>query len=398
MENVRELLADATRLRMVSDVPLGAFLSGGLDSSITVALMAKQSASPIQTFHIDFDEPEVSEIAYARRVARLYGTDHHERVVKPSATDFLDELVGSLDEPFADSSSLPTYHISRFARERVTVALAGDGGDESFGGYSRYRRILARRKLAPPVRHAVRLIGNFFHACLPRSAPGRRYIKELGLTHLQSFAVGTSEIELRELLTKEFLESTRGACTLDTLNPGSFATDSTDPLAPYTYFDSMRYLPDDILTKVDRMSMANSLEVRSPFLDHRVFELAATFPHDWKIKCNDTKVILKDAFADDLPSDILTPRKRGFSMPVARWLRTELKDAVNEAIHDPGMVATGMFRMAELRALYREQMSRRNRSKIIDSSCSDLLWRYLIFFRWWRRRSEHQLRQNHEQD
>ena len=306
-------------------------------------------------------------------MAKHCGTEHHELVVKPSAIAVLDELVGFFDEPFGDSSAVPTYFVSRLTRQHVTVALSGDGGDESFGGYERYRRILARRNLPRMVRAALGVVGQGIHACLPRRAPGRRYFRSLGMEHGRHFAVGTAELETREILSREFLDSLNGTSTYGLLRPHLETAAPTDRLAGYTSLDVEHYLPDDILAKVDRMSMAHSLEVRSPFLDYRVVELAATFPCDWKMGVNDQKVILKDAFAGDLPADILRQRKQGFSIPLAEWLRGELRNVLQDALHDRAVGTSGMFNMEEVRALAREHLSG-NRDR------HEFLWNFLFFF------------------
>lgn len=364
---------------MISDVPLGAFLSGGLDSSIVVALMAKQSATPVKTFYIDFDEPEYSERMYAREIADKYGTEHHELVVKPSAVDILDDLIDFFDEPFADASAVPTYYVSRLTREHVTVALAGDGGDESFGGYQRYRRILARRPLPGAVRLGLGVLGSIVHRVLPRRAKGRRYFRSLGMDNHHFFAVGSHEMETREILTEDFLRTVSGPTTFELLRPYLQAGDPSDALAPYASLDLHSYLPDDILTKVDRMSMAHSLEVRAPFLDFRVAELASTLPYDWKITGGDTKVILKEVFADDLTPSVLEPRKRGFSMPLEHWLRHDLRPHLEQVLNDSALRETGILDMDEARLWADEHWSgARNRD--------GQLWRLLIFARWWERR------------
>lgn len=379
LEELRELLTDAVKIRMISDVPLGAFLSGGLDSSIVVALMAKQSSAPVKTFYIDFDEPGYSERSYAKEIAEKYGTEHHELVVKPSAADILDDLISFFDEPFADASAVPTYYVSKLTREHVTVALAGDGGDESFGGYERYRRILARRSLPDFVRYGVGKLGELIHRGLPRLGKGRRYFRSLGMGNWQFFAAGTGELETREILTQDFQKSLSGTSTFELLRPYMEAGDPSDPLAPYATLDIHSYLPDDILTKVDRMSMAHSLEVRAPFLDYRVVELAARLPCDWKIEAHDTKVILKEVFSEDLTPSVLQPRKRGFSMPLEQWLRNELRPHLEEVLNDSGLQQAGIVDMKEARMLAREHWSGvRNR----DSQ----LWRLLIFARWWEHR------------
>jgi asparagine synthase (glutamine-hydrolysing) len=380
-ERLRALLTDAVRIRMVSDVPLGAFLSGGLDSSIVVALMAQQASAPVRTFHVDFGEPDFSERRYAQAVASRYGTEHHEMVVRPSATGLLDQLVGHYDEPFGDSSAIPTYYLSQYTRQYVTVALAGDGGDEGFGGYERYVDVLGRRELLGPFRTAAGVIGRAIHRALPRTAPGRRYFRSLGMNQRRYFAVGTTELETRELLSPDFLQSIHGVSTFELLEPHMAAADPTDALAPYAMLDIHRYLPDDILTKVDRASMAHSLEVRGPFLDYRIMELAAAIPHRWKIVQGNTKVLLKETFARDLPPEVLEPRKRGFSIPLERWFRNELRGVLEDSLNDRLLEQSGFLNMSEWRELAREHWSgARNRKT--------QLWRFLFFARWWRQFSE----------
>ncbi len=376
-EQMRELMADAVRLRMISDVPLGAFLSGGLDSSIIVALMAQASSQPVKTFHIDFaDHQEYSERVYARAVAEQFGTDHHELVVEPSAIEILDDLIGFFDEPFGDSSAIPTYYVSKMTREHVTVALAGDGGDESFGGYERYQRILDRRPMAAPSRALLGGVGHMIHQVLPRTAPGRRYFRSLGMSHHKHFMVATAEAEARDLLSAEFLEPISGFSTYDSLRNTMDRASCGDPLTPYSSFDLHHYLPDDILVKVDRMSMAHSLELRAPMLDYRVVELAAKLPYTQKIQGATTKWLLKKLYADKLPSKVTEQRKWGFALPMEHWLRNELRPVLEEALHDPVVVDAGIFNMTEARALAHEHWSgARDRTS--------QLWNYLFFTRWW---------------
>lgn len=376
VDELHRLVHDSVKLRMISDVPLGAFLSGGLDSSIIVALMAQHSSSPVKTFHIDFSESDYSEQPYARAVAERFGTDHHELVVRPSAVEVLDDLVHFFDEPFGDSSAIPTWYVSQLTRQHVTVALAGDGGDESFGGYERYTRILNRRNLPANIRRSLGGVGTLVHHCLPRTAPGRRYFRSLGLEHHRQFVVGTSEFESRELLAPDFLETIGDFSTYESLRVVMDRAGDSDRLQPYTAFDLNYYLPDDICVKVDRMSMAHSLELRAPFLDYRVVELAARLPAEWKIQGDVTKMILKETFRNQLPEAVMKQRKWGFALPMEHWLRGELRPALEEAISDPSMVESGIFRMSEIRALADEHWSgARDRTEI--------LWRYLFFRRWW---------------
>lgn len=380
-EQLRELLRDATRLRMIADVPIGAFLSGGVDSSITVAMMAQQSARPINTFFVDFEDQNFSERQYARSVASRYGTQHHEFVMRPEATGILDDIVHYFDEPFGDSSAIPTYHLSKLTRQHVTVALAGDAGDESFGGYRRYRQILARQERSR-VRPLMGIAGRQLHRLLPGFAPGRQFFRGLGLTNWQQFTTGVAELEAREFLGNGVLAGASSSVLEDLgeMQPHVSHADPgrRDAYYPYARFDTKWYLADDILAKVDRMSMAHSLELRSPFLDYRVVEFAARIPVSWKISGNDTKVILKEAFRDDLPAEVLSPRKQGFSIPLNEWFRNELREDLVTALHDRELQATGMINLSAMRKLAQEHLEGRRSRK-------SLLWRFLVFHRWWNR-------------
>ncbi len=375
-EGLLNLLDDAVRIRMISDVPLGAFLSGGLDSSITVALMAQHSSTPVKTFFIDFDEPSHSERHFASTVAQHFHTDHHELVCRPDAMSIVETVAEAFDEPFADASAIPTYYVSKLTRQHVTVALAGDGGDESFGGYQRYRRILGRREL-PVIRRLLRPIAEHVPSVLPLRLPGREYIRSLGLTNAEHYVIGTHEYLCGRLLAPEFLESVTHTVATDLSDrfPTSFA--SSDPLQRYSLFDFHSYLPDDILTKVDRMSMYHSLEVRGPFLDYRLMEFAARLPVDFKIRENETKWLLKRAFGGSLPASILEQRKRGFSVPLATWLRRELRPLLEDVAGDPTLLDSGIVQTREVRRLMAE-----HDSGVRDRSVE--LWRIIMFGIWYR--------------
>lgn len=377
IEELRELLSDAVRLRMISDVPLGAFLSGGVDSSIVVALMAQQSSRPVKTFFIDFDDERFSERDYARAVATQYGTEHHELTVRPDAIGILDDVVDHFDEPFADSSAIPTWYVSKITREYVTVALAGDGGDESFGGYNRYERILNRQP-RQRLRRAIRPLTDAVARLLPRRAPGKRYIRSIGLPNSEYYSVATAEHQARQLLSREFLSTVEHPVTTEVNGIVSDMESLHDPLAPYSRFDLRWYLPDDILTKVDRMSMAHSLEVRGPLLDFRVIELAARMPASWKINDVDRKLILKDAFRRDLPDKILKPRKRGFSVPMSDWIRGELRPFFESVLSSDDFGLPGVLDFREARILLDEHLS-----SVRDWSVE--LWRIAAFCRWHQR-------------
>lgn len=354
LDGLRWHLTDAVRSHLVSDVPIGAFLSGGVDSSAVVALMAQATEGRVRTFSIGFDEGDFDELAHAREVARRYDTQHFEYVVKANALEMLPRLAWQFDEPFADSSALPTYYVSRITREHVTVALSGDGGDENFVGYTRYARaqrlherldtfpaILAR----PLLRLAARL--------LPPGARGQGYLDMLGAPPVDRYfklvAYQRSE-GLRKLLSAGAREHLEPVVTPALFRKLAAEGPRADYVSTLQYLDIHSYLPEDILTKVDRTSMAVSLEARVPLLDHVLMEYVATMPAGLKFRDGIGKVILKRAMAADLPSGILGRRKMGFGLPIASWFRREMTDYVRDVLDgrrtrqrglvDPGAVAT----------------------------------------------------------
>lgn len=374
-----ELVRDATKLRMIADVPIGAFLSGGIDSSIVVAQMAQLSGQPVRTFHIDFDAPELSEIEQARSLAKRYGTEHHELVVRPTAVGLLDQLVRHFDEPFADSSAIPTWFVSQLARQHVTVALAGDGGDESFGGYSRYRR--AKDRWEPPgwLRPVLRPLGKALGRLMPRTWPGRGWLPTLGYTTVELAAGVLAEQEARALLRPGGQVHTGNVTSIWREAEATLRRiDAGDWLSPYQMLDLDWYLPDDILVKVDRMSMAHSLEVRAPFLDYRIVELAANLPAAWKLGPADSKLILKSTFRSQLTPEILAPRKRGFSIPMADWLRGDLRPEIEALAHEGSRgVLGGVINFREVRQLWTE-----HRAGVRNHA--PMLWRLMFLEAWWK--------------
>jgi len=336
LEGLRWHLTDAVRSHLVSDVPIGAFLSGGVDSSTVVALMAQATDGRVRTFSIGFDDADFDELRHARDVARRYDTQHFEYVVKPNALDTLPRLAWQFDEPFADSSALPTYYVSKITREHVTVALSGDGGDENFVGYTRYARasrlherldgfpaVLAR----PLLRLAARL--------LPGGVRGQGYLDMLGAgpvdRYFKLMAYQRSET-LQSLLSPAAREHVEPVVTPDLFRRLAAEGRAPDYVSALQYLDIHCYLPEDILTKVDRTSMAVSLETRVPLLDHVLMEYVATMPTALKFKEGAGKVILKRAMAGDLPAGILERRKMGFGLPIASWFRGELTDYVRDVL------------------------------------------------------------------
>src|SRR5215208_4593728 len=343
-EEIRRRLLEATALRLRSDVPLGAFLSGGVDSSAVVAAMAKQATGRVKTFSIGFDVESYDETAYAREVAQLYDTDHHELRVEPNAIDVLPKLVWHYGEPFADHSAIPSFYLAELTRGHVTVALNGDGGDESFAGYTRYvgNRMAERLGWLPlPARRALALAGkavgtpvqdSTFRSRLRRVtqrgllAPDARYAIWMAI-----FA----EEERNALYAPELRAAVGPSAALDVIRRPFHGSDAQDPVNRLLDVDVNTYLPGDLLVKMDIATMAHSLEVRSPLLDHELMEFAAALPGSWKLAGQTTKKVLKDALRPWLPDHILDRPKWGFGVPVASWFAGALSALPGEILLDP---------------------------------------------------------------
>jgi len=364
-ERLRGSLEEAVRLRMISDVPIGAFLSGGLDSSAVVALMSRLSGAPVKTFSIGFEEDAFSELPYARSIARRFGTDHHEFVVKPDAVSILPLLVRHFGEPFADSTAVPQYYLSKLAREHVTVVLAGDGGDEAFGGYDRYVAILVARptdRIPSPLRNGlagvIRRLSRF-----PLSTPfllrTSRFLRALSDDPQRRYARWVSHFDLQQqavLFSSAFLKHVRGVDPERLVLDVYQQTDATHLLDATLDVDVRTYLPDDLLVKVDITSMANSLEVRAPLLDHPLMEMAASLPPSLKIQGLEKKYLLKRAMADLLPVEILNRPKQGFIVPIDHWFRHDLAEMAYDTLLDPRSLGRGYFRPEVVRRLLDEHV------------------------------------------
>jgi len=346
-EALREKLLEATRMRLVSDVPLGAFLSGGVDSSITVAAMARLGAAPLKTFSIGFEDEKFNELPQAGEVARHLGTDHNEMVVKADVADIMPRMVEHLGEPLADNSVMPTYCVSRFARSQVTVALTGDGGDEAFAGYRRFYQIrrmdwLARQGLIPAWRGLRRMTVALENRLRPHKRrppfPSTRADQILsmdGIERYKHLLAFFTDAEKRALLTPAMQEAIGRSATTDYLagHMRSGAAGGRDVLNRYLCVDLKTFLPEDILFKVDVASMANSLECRSPFLDHELIELAFSLPGRFKLSAAGRhKHILKEAFGGWLPPGFMDRPKKGFSAPMGRWLKDDLSEMIRDLL------------------------------------------------------------------
>ncbi len=380
-----EELETSVKLRMISDVPLGAFLSGGVDSSAIVALMARNSSEPVRTFSIGFNEKSHSELPYAKKVAELYGTKHTEFIVEPKALEILPALVQSYEEPYADSSALPTYYLSQLTKQHVTVALNGDGGDENFAGYPWYtvHRYLNQYHRIPKPLHWLILAGARVGASLSKTTFTNRALR---------FAQGMQEIPERRYLrymayfhpderdpsyTNEFYMRSRDWDSYSFLTSLFQEAGTSDPLDQALYTDIHSYLPDDLLVKVDISSMAVSLEARSPFLDHVFMEFAAQIPSSLKLHGLEKKYIFKRALECIVPHENLYRKKMGFGVPIEHWFRNELQSYLRDTLLDPSAFVKTIFRQEAIRHLIDEHVHTRINN-------APRLWALLTLELWWR--------------
>ncbi|HEX3559033.1 MAG TPA: asparagine synthase (glutamine-hydrolyzing) [Pyrinomonadaceae bacterium] len=360
-ERAVELLREAVRVRLMSEVPLGAFLSGGVDSSAVVALMSEESAGAIKTFSIGFDEQDFSELHHARRVAEHVGAEHHEFIVRPDAMEVLPTLVEHYGEPYADSSAIPTYYVSRETRRHVTVALNGDGGDECFAGYERYaamRLSETYRRLPGVLREQVirNAVGLLPASELKRSRVRslKRFLQAASLPPVERYLRWVSVFDTRakqELYTEEFRGEMSGRDARQWLAPWFARANGAGVVDASLLTDTMTYLPNDLLVKVDIASMAVSLEARSPFLDHHVIEFAASLPEGLKLRRLTTKYILKRALRKLLPRENLTRGKMGFGVPVGHWFRGRMQAFLRENLLSEKSARRGLLRPEVVRRL-----------------------------------------------
>jgi asparagine synthase (glutamine-hydrolysing) len=381
-EELVHRLRESVKLRMISEVPLGAFLSGGVDSSAVVQAMAGLSDGPVNTCSIAFDDPAFNESAFAQMVADRYRTNHHVETVKSDDFDLVDTLARLYDEPYADSSAIPTYRVSQLARKHVTVALSGDGGDESFGGYRRYRLHLMEERFRHALPLGLRrplfgLLGRAYPKAdwAPRFLRAKTTFEGLARTPVEAYFHSVSLLRgpQRAALFSPALERALGGYDARQVfehHAGRAGTD--DPLALVQYLDLKTYLVGDINTKVDRASMAHSLEVREPLMDHPLIEWLATLPSQMKVRGPEGKWLLKKAMEPHLPADVLYRPKMGFSVPLARWFRGPLRQRVRDAVLGERLASTGWFERATL-----QQLVDGHQSGVSDHSAP--LWSLLMF-------------------
>lgn len=381
IEELRVKIDEAVKIRLISEVPLGAFLSGGVDSSSIVATMAKFSEKPVKTFSIGFNEDSFNELKFARVAAKHFNTEHHEFVVTPDLVDIIDDLVWHFDEPFADSSALPTFMVSKMARDYVTVVLSGDGGDELFAGYTRYsvdKKRSGFSNLPGFLRKGVKAVSEN----LPHGAKGKNYLYNASLDAIDRYIDSVSHfntVRRKSLYSNEFQEKLNGSFGLGEMLFQEFAESvkTGNPIDNLLYLDSKTYLPSDILVKVDRMTMATSLEARTPLLDHKLIEFAVNIPTELKLKGLETKYIFKKAMEGIVPHEILYREKQGFGVPINEWINSQLKERIHQTLSDAKTLQRGYFDKKYIQTLLNEHHTGRR-----DHSHS--LWILLMLELWYR--------------
>jgi asparagine synthase (glutamine-hydrolysing) len=379
---LRHRLEESVKLRLIAEVPLGAFLSGGVDSSAVVATMAGIWDDPVNTCSIAFDDPRFNESAFAQKVADRYATRHHVETVQSDDFDLIDTLARLYDEPYADSSAIPTYRVCQLARKRVTVALSGDGGDETFGGYRRYRLHMMEERMRSALPEGVRrplfgLLGRVYPKAdwAPRVFRAKTTFEGMARSSVEAYFHSVSILRgpMRdELFSPRFKAALGGYDAMEVFSGHAARAGTDDPLALIQYLDYKTYLVGDINTKVDRASMAHSLEVREPLMDHPLIEWMATLPTSLKIRGQEGKFLLKKAMEPKLSDDILYRPKMGFAVPLARWFRGPLKQRVRDAVLGDRLAQTGWFNRD-----YLERLVDEHQSGVRDHSAP--LWTILMF-------------------
>lgn len=387
-ERAVEILREAVRVRLMSDVPLGAFLSGGIDSSAVVALMSQNMSEPVKTFSIGFEEQDFSELHHARRVAEHVGADHHEFIVRPDAMEVLPTLVEHYGEPYADSSAIPTYYVARETRKHVTVALNGDGGDECFAGYERYAAMsMAEKYLRLPgllrksfIEQAVELLPGSEKE-RSRSARVKRFVRAASLPKVERYLRWVSVFygeAKEELYSESFRRETESLSAASFLEPWFVKANGAGIIDATLLADTMTYLPNDLLVKVDIASMAVSLEARSPFLDHHVIEFAASLPEKYKLKGLTTKYLLKRVLKQLLPAENLERPKMGFGVPIGHWFRHEMQGFLREVLLSEKAAKRGYFKPEAVRRMIEQHTSN-------EQDFAHQLWTLLMLELWFQR-------------
>ena len=378
VERLRAILVESVVLHEISDVPIGAFLSGGIDSSTIVATMARLASGRVKTFSIGFAEAGYDEVEYARQVARAFGTDHHELILRPDVVDVVEDLTWYLDEPFGDTSAIPTYMVSKLASEHVKVVLSGDGGDELFGGYDKYLVEQSERRF-DRVPSGIRRLAGAAGDAMRDGMRGRRFLQHVALDGPRRYLDAQTMFkagQLRALLQDDVFDEVSRHDPL-TASLAALETKRGDWLSKIQYNDLEHYLPLDILTKVDRMTMAHSIEARPPLLDHKLVEFAATVPAHMRIRNGTTKYLMKRAMRGILPDGIIDRPKQGFAVPLAKWFRNELSGFTRDLLLSPTCKQRGFFNSTYIEQLLTQHDQGRDLSL--------QLWTILSFELWCRR-------------
>ena len=375
-------LREAVQSHLVADVPVGAFLSGGVDSSAVVAMMAQLSDQAVKTCTIGFDEPGFDESKYAAQVAAQYAADHHSKIVDKDDYGLIDTLASLYDEPYADSSAIPTYRVCELARKRVTVSLSGDGGDENFAGYRRYRYAMAEQRVRSAVPASLRkplfgFLGHYYPKAdwAPRVFRAKTTFEALSRDLVEGYFHGVSTLPDRvrnQLFSQSFRRELQGYRAIEVMRMHMRNAPTEDPLSVLQYLDLKTYLPGDILTKVDRASMAHALEVRVPLLDHQFVEWVSGLPSSSKLRGGEGKYFFKKSLRPFLPNDVLYRPKMGFSIPLGAWLRGPLRTKMRAAVLNPVLLDTGIFNEITLR-----QMLEQHQAGLRDHTVA--LWSVLMF-------------------
>nr|WP_319393030.1 asparagine synthase (glutamine-hydrolyzing) [uncultured Desulfobacter sp.] len=354
-EELEALLTDAVKIRLISEVPLGAFLSGGIDSSLVVSLMSKIMDQPVVTNTIGFDNKTFSELPAAATIAQFLTTNHHEFIVKPNASETIEQMATFFDEPFADSSALPTWHVCKMARKNVIVAISGDGGDEAFGGYTfRYVPHQMESRLRSRIPSVIRsglfsLLGRIYpaNAGLPKYLRLKTILENLSISDAQAYYNDLIWLRTdirKTLYSKDFMDTLKGFSPAEMVIPAYQQSNAPDPVSKCQHIDIQGYMTDDVLVKVDRMSMAHALEVRNPLLDYRVMEFATKLPCNLKLSNGSGKQVLRYLVGQKLPPEIQKLPKQGFSIPAADWLRNDLKDILQDTINNSRLINSTLDR------------------------------------------------------
>ncbi|NQT24445.1 asparagine synthase (glutamine-hydrolyzing) [candidate division KSB1 bacterium] len=386
-ERLRELMEDSVRLRLISDVPLGAFLSGGIDSTILVSQMAKLNDRPVKTFSIGFKESSYNELKYARAVAKKYETEHHEFTIEANALELTEKLAFHLDEPFGDFSIFPTYLVSKMARDHVTVSLSGDGGDELFAGYDTYRAHQFDRRYYRHIPALIRkkMIGPWARSLLPTEQKKglvnsiKRFVEGAGLSESLYHArwmTFLQENDREQLFSADAFNAIRDTDPYEPIHAFSLASQFMDDVTRTGYIDVNTYLVDNILVKVDRMSMATSLEARVPFLDHRIVEFAFSLPSHLKMRGFKTKALLNRTFWDEMPPEVQNRDKQGFSIPIKNWIRNELKSMMLDLLEPTRIQNQGLFNPTTINRLMDAHLKG-------EENHSHRLWALMMFQQWY---------------